>query len=68
MIVKEEKDKKYPKVNYTLIIKVQDWIMKHLNMIDSPITNDTLLVKDEVKGTYLYFFIFVIHFYITNLN
>ena len=68
MIVKEEKDKKYPKVNYALIIKGQDCIMKHLNMIDSPITNDTLLVKDEVKGTYLYFIIFVIHFYITNLN
>ena len=63
MIVKEEKDKKYPKVNYTLIIKVQDWIMKHLNMIDSPITNDTLLVKDEYTGKYFYLFIFVIILY-----
>ena len=45
------------------MIKVQDWIMKHLNIIASPIKNNTLLVKDEVIGTYLYLFIFVILLY-----
>ena len=44
---------KYPKVNYVLMIKVQDWITKHPNIIASPITDDTLLVKEEFAGKYL---------------
>ena len=44
------------------MIKVKDWIMKHPNIISSPITNDTLFVKDEVTGRYLYLLIFVKYF------
>ena len=41
------------------MIKVQNWNMKHSNIIVSPITNDTLLVKDEITDTYLCLFIFI---------
>ena len=44
--------KKYPKVNYELTIKIQDWILKHPNVIHSPIIADTLLIKDESTGDY----------------
>ena len=42
----------YPKVNYELMIQIQDWILKHPNVIHSPITADTLLIKDEFTGKY----------------
>ena len=46
--------KQYPKVNYELMIQIQDWILKHPNVIHSPITADTLLIKDE-SGKYFQF-------------
>ena len=55
--------KKYPKVNYDLVIQIQNWIAKYYNVIDSPITEDTLLVKDECTGKYLYLFLFVMLLY-----
>ena len=55
--------KKYHKLNYDLIIKIQDWIMKNENIIASPIKNNTLLVKDEVTCMYFYVYICVIHLY-----
>ena len=48
------KKKQYPKVNYELMIQIQDWILKHPNVIHSPITADTLLIKDE-SGKYFQF-------------
>ena len=59
----KRKGKTYLKVNYDLLIKIQYWIMNHKNITDSPITNDTLLVKDEYTGKYFYLFIFVIILY-----
>ena len=59
----KQRIQKFPKVNYTLMIKVQDWIMKYRNIIASPITNDILRVIDEVIGTIFYLFIFVILLY-----
>ena len=44
--------KQYPKVSYELMIQIQDWILKNLNVIHSPITADTLLIKDEFTGKY----------------
>ena len=44
--------KQNSKVNYELMIQIQDWIMKHHNIIHSPITEDTLLVNDEYTGKY----------------
>ena len=44
--------KQYPKVNYELMIQIQDWILKHPNVIHLPITVDTLLIKDEFTGNY----------------
>ena len=55
--------KQYPKVNYDLVIQIQDWIVKYYNVIDSPITEDTLLVKDECAGSYLYFFFVMLLYY-----
>ena len=46
----EKRIKQYPKVNYDLMIQIHDWIVKHHNLIHSPITEDTLLVKDEYIG------------------
>ena len=46
--------KQYPKVSYELMIQIQDWILKHPNVIHSPITADTLLIKDE-SGKYFQF-------------
>ena len=46
--------KQYPKVNYELMIQIQDWVLKHPNVIHSPITADTLLIKDE-SGKYFQF-------------
>ena len=54
---------KFPKVNYDLMIQIRDLIIKHYNVIDSPITEDTLLVKDECTGKYFYLFLFVILLY-----
>ena len=36
------------------MIQIQDWILKHPNVIHSPITADTLLIKDE-SGKYFQF-------------
>ena len=55
--------KQYPKVNYELMIQIQDWIVKHYKVIHSPITQDTLLIKDESTGKYCFSFLFVIHLY-----
>ena len=55
--------KQYPKVNYELMIQIQDWIVKHYKVIHSPITQDTLLIKDESAGKYCFSFLFVIHLY-----
>ena len=41
------------------MIMVKDWIIKHPNIIASPITDDTLLVKDEVTGKILFISIFI---------
>ena len=50
--------KKYSNVNYDLMIKVQDWVLKHSNVVTSPITSDTLLVKNEKTGEiFVYFYI-----------
>ena len=38
--------KTFPKVDYELIIQIQDCIVKHHNVIHSPITEDTLLIQD----------------------
>ena len=43
------------------MIQIQDWILKHPNVIHLPITADTLLVKDESTGKYFYFVLFDIH-------
>ena len=45
------------------MIKIQDWIVIHLNITASQITKDTLLIQYEVTGTYLYLFIFGILWY-----
>ena len=37
------------------MIQIQDWILKHPNVIHSPITADTLLIKDEFTGKYFQF-------------
>ena len=37
------------------MIQIQDWILKHPNEIHSPITIDTLLIKDEFTGKYFQF-------------
>ena len=37
------------------MIQIQDWILKHPNVIHSPITIDTLLIKDEFTGKYFQF-------------
>ena len=55
--------KQYPKVNYELMVQIQDWIVKHHNIIHSPITKDILLIKDESIGNYCYLFLFVIQLY-----
>ena len=44
--------KQYPKVNYELMIQIQDWILKHPNIIHSPIRADILLIKDEFTSKY----------------
>jgi len=46
--------KKHPTVNYELMIQRQDCVLKHPNAIHSPITADTLLIKDE-SGKYFQF-------------
>ena len=46
--------KTYSKLNYNLMIQIQDWIVKHHNVIHSPITENTLLIKDECTGKYFY--------------
>ena len=46
--------KQYPKVNYELMVQIQDWIVKHHNIIHSPITKYILLIKDESIGKYCY--------------
>ena len=45
------------------MIQIQDWILKHPNVIHPPITADTLLIKDESTGKYCFSFLFVIHLY-----
>ena len=64
-VVRKEKKriKQYPKVYYDLMIQIQDWIVKHHNVINSPITEDTLRIKDECTGQYLHLFLFVILLY-----
>ena len=42
------------------MIKVQDWILKHPNVVASPITNDTLLVKNIEWGKIFYFFLYLV--------
>ena len=37
-------------VNHALMIKVQYWVLKYSNVVDPPIINDTILVKDEDTG------------------
>ena len=34
------------------MIQIQDWILKHPNVIHLPITADTLLIKEEFIGKY----------------
>ena len=46
--------RKYPKVNYKLMIQIQDWIVKYYDVIQSLITKDTLLIIDECTGKYFY--------------
>ena len=48
----------YPNVNYDLMIKVQDQVLKHSNVATSPITNNMVLVKDEGTGNILCISIF----------
>ena len=43
------------------MIQIQHWILKHPNVIYSPIIADTLLIKDESKGEYFYLFLFDIY-------
>ena len=45
------------------MIQIQDWIVKHHNVIHSPIIEDTLLIKDEYIGKYFHLFLFVIYLY-----
>ena len=45
------------------MIQIQDWIVKHHNLTDSPITEGMLLVKDECTGEYFYLLLFVILLY-----
>ena len=60
--------KQYPKVKYELMIQMQDWILKNPNVIHSPRTSDTLLIKDESTGKYFSFFSFFYLIYIYNTN
>ena len=59
--------KQYPKVNYELMIQIQDLILKHPNVKHSPIIAATLLIKDEYTGEYFYLF-YLIYIYNTNIH
>ena len=43
------------------MIQIQDLILKHPDVIDSPIIADTLLIKDEYTCEHFYLFLFDIH-------
>ena len=45
-------------VNHALMIKVQYWVLKYSNVVDSPIISETILVKDEDTGNFLFVSIF----------
>ena len=45
------------------MIQIQDWVVRHHNVIHSPIIEDTLLVKDECIGKHFCLFLFVMHLY-----
>ena len=45
------------------MIQLQDLIVKHHNVIDSPIVEDALLGKDECTGEHFSLFLFVILLY-----
>ena len=34
------------------MIEIQDWILKHPNVIHLPITADTLLIKNDFTGKF----------------
>ena len=50
--------KRYDNVNYDMMIKIQDWILKHSNGVVSPIIDGTLQVKDEETAKILFVSIF----------
>ena len=63
-IIIDTKDNQYYRmVSIDTVIQIQDWIVKHHNVIHSPITEDTLLIKDECIGKYFHLLLFVIHLY-----
>ena len=43
------------------MIQIQDLILKHPNVIHSPIIADTLFIKDESTGEYFYLILFDIY-------
>ena len=60
LVIIEKSIKSYPNFNYDLMIKVQDWILKHPIVVASPITNDTLLVKNIESGKIFYFLLYLV--------
>ena len=55
--------KRYPNVNYNLMIKVYDWVLKNSNVVASPITNYTLLVNIEDTGNIFHLFLYLVLLY-----
>ena len=52
-IIIDTKDNQYYRmVSIDTVIQIQDWIVKHHNVIHSPIIEDMLLIKDECTDKY----------------
>ena len=45
-----ERKRRYPLINDSLKIMIQEWIIKHLSVVVYPITKDTILVRDKLTG------------------
>ena len=54
-----KKDQRYPNANYDLMIKVQDRVLERSNVVISPNTSDTVLVKDEETDKFIYLFLYL---------
>ena len=47
---KVKRRKRYPLINDSLKILIQNWIIKHPSVIASPIAKNTILVRDMITG------------------